>query len=96
VVHIVAAGSPEETVLNLYEKDLGLFTLPIGEAASVLDHLKNPAFRNLEAPIVSILRGDASSKRISELSSELRDARHRYNKQSKELSVLDDLLFGGS
>ena len=51
IVHMIVPGSRDEAVLRLFRDDLGLFELAVGETASLLDHLPDPADRNVKLQI---------------------------------------------
>jgi superfamily II DNA or RNA helicase len=96
IVHLAEPGSAEARIYELYVGALGLFTLAVGEASIVLDHLADSDLRNLETPIRAILRkGDADASVLAELKFALASAREQYDRKSGEAAALDEIYFGG-
>jgi superfamily II DNA or RNA helicase len=96
IVHLTMAGSAEAKVYNLFSDALGLFTLPIGEASVVLDYLADARLRNLEGPIRLLMReADPDGKLFKTTAGALSAARLRYDRNTTEAALLDDIYFGG-
>ena len=71
IVHVIEENGRDEAVLDLFEYDLKLFELAIGEVASLLDYVPDPADRDMEACIESAFR----SARVRSSSKNLERAR---------------------
>jgi superfamily II DNA or RNA helicase len=94
-LEIVQLSGPtlgEALALRCYEQCLRLHDLPIGEAASVLDHLENQGLRHLETPMRSLLRGQLPT--AEPLLEAMAAARARYDQAVQEAAWLDALAFG--
>ena len=89
VVHLATPG--DHKALDLYEHALGLFTLPIGEAANALDLLPRLSIDSLERAIrASLSLNGLSQKRYQLMAAELRRARGAYDQQTTSNKLLDE------
>jgi hypothetical protein len=100
IVHVAVEGSADEAVLSLYEQALCLFDLAIGEAEAVLDHVPDPAMRDMQGVLKKRLGAATTRPReanwaysaIFDYSEVLRAARRTYDSACAENDILDALL----
>ena len=95
IVHL--AMRRDGDALNLYEHALGLFNLPIGEAANALDLAPRVSIDSLERAIRALLSPKGlSQKRRLFLAAELSRARASYDQQTAANKQLDEFYDAAS
>ncbi len=89
IAHLI--DEREQAAMDLYERSLGLFTLPVGDAANVLDNAPSLSLHGFERAIrASLSRNGLSRQRFDSISEHLRRARAAYEQQKIDNRLLDE------